>query len=280
MLLPGCILLLVLSHDQPASILWSGYFGTDCDTGVKVTVLLVAGYVVGMLVHEGGDITEKALWSVPWIDPKTYAAKSVGEDKIYACLGEDQRMVQAQNTRITWKTIVAFLVFATVVIGVFLFVWVKDRRIGLLFWLSIFVGLIFVTWFRKNNRATTNTNDPVAIIRASNPMIQSRLVEQGNFRKRLVFDGFHVMMRNLLIVLALLQFYVYFFSEHDGALYKLLNDCTQYTGIYILGIGMICLMFVRYYHYSYLKYKYSFEDYILMRTAQQAPSREEEATCS
>lgn len=265
MLLPGSVLLLLLSNDYSLDILWSNYFGVDCGTGVKTTILLVAGYVVGMLIHELGDITEKGLWSISWIDPKTYAAKKVGLDNIYNCLRDDKRQPTGQKYWLSGKVLAAFIVFTTIVIGTFLFVLINLRPRWFHYWIIVFLGLILKTWTGKIPNTSTKPNDKVLIICASNSMIQSRLVEKGNYRKRLVYDGFHVMMRNLLIVLAIVQFYIYFFSNKTGDLYVQLNKYAQNAEFCVFGIIIVVLMFVRYYHYSYLKYKYSFEDYILLR---------------
>lgn len=68
-------------------------------------------------------------------------------------------------------------------------------------------------------------------------------------RKRNLFEGFRTMARNLLLVLILIFFHL-----------KVLDGAETLQRIFYLIICVV--LFLRYYHYSYLKFKYSYEEYL------------------
>lgn len=68
-------------------------------------------------------------------------------------------------------------------------------------------------------------------------------------RRRNLFEGFRTMARNLLLVLILIAIYPGVLAE-AGRIQR---------GFYIAAC---VVLFLRYYHYSYLKFKYSYEDYL------------------
>ena len=84
------------------------------------------------------------------------------------------------------------------------------------------------------------------------------MVDKQNCKKRVVFDCFHLMMRNLILVIALLNYM--------QAAKLSIPQCVERI--------IVVIMLVRYMHYSYLKYKYSYEDY-LKELAQEEKKAEE-----
>lgn len=75
MLLPGAFVALCLSIQHPGA--WqvlANAFGCELRVSMRIAVILVAGYVAGMLLHELGDRLEKLLWHVPILNPRLYAA--------------------------------------------------------------------------------------------------------------------------------------------------------------------------------------------------------------
>ena len=75
---PGCLLVLLISGDNPSLLLWGQYFGTDAGPGIRGIFLAIAGYVVGMILHEIGDLAENGVWCFTCLDPKAYAIRAVG----------------------------------------------------------------------------------------------------------------------------------------------------------------------------------------------------------
>ena len=108
-----------------------------------------------------------------------------------------------------------------------------------------------------------NTNDNVWIYEAD-PLIQTALVEKGNYRKRIVFDGFHVMMRNLFYV-SILTIVIPPCVGIPIPLYEFLSEYIKNSVavIIIIAVGLL-LMAGRSWHYAYLKYKYSYEDFMVL----------------
>ena len=79
---PGCLLVLLISGDNPSLLLWTSYFGADAGPAIRGIFLAIAGYVIGMILHEIGDLAEKGVWCFIFLDPKAYAIKAVGIDTI------------------------------------------------------------------------------------------------------------------------------------------------------------------------------------------------------
>lgn len=79
---PGTLLVLLITGDNTDLLLWEDYFGSDATGWIKGTFLLIAGYLAGMLLHEIGDCLEKGAWCFHTLDPKAYAANAVGAKKI------------------------------------------------------------------------------------------------------------------------------------------------------------------------------------------------------
>lgn len=182
MLLPGSLYIMVAWTFLPVNKLLE-YFGTDPGAAVRITFLLVGGYVIGMIFHEIGDLLEKLLFMVKFLDPRTIAAK-----RTKLC----DRL--AKNKKITKKEAI------------------QDIRAGDSIYFAVVSGVTDV-------------------------------------RKRNLFEGFRTMARNLLLVLILSLFH---HRVLDGA-------GTAQTFFYLIACAVLA---VRYYHYSYLKFKYSYEDYL------------------
>lgn len=77
MLLPGSLFIMAAQEALPVDELLK-YFGDNPGTAPRVTILLVGGYVIGMLFHELGDLLERLLWHCQRLDPRTRAAKKAG----------------------------------------------------------------------------------------------------------------------------------------------------------------------------------------------------------
>lgn len=77
LLLPGAFVALCLSIQHPGAwqILETA-IGCELSLSLRITVVLVVGYVIGMLLHELGDRMEKCLWLVPVLNPRLYAART------------------------------------------------------------------------------------------------------------------------------------------------------------------------------------------------------------
>lgn len=151
--------------------------------------------------------------------------------------------------------------FCAILSSFLIFVYLKVEWIKFFNWFLCFCIILLISVIVIHIDCSIENSSRVKIdcVRQLNPVIQSRLVNKGNYQKRQVFDGFHVIMRNMIIVISVTEIYVYFFSETNSKLYELLQNFSRFGPATFI---VFLLMFVRYYHYSYLKYKYSFENYL------------------
>ena len=282
---PGCLLILLLAGNETCFLLWGSLFGTECSEVTRSIFLIIAGYVVGMIIQEIGDIIEKGLWSCIWFDPKTYAAYAVGADRIRKAIGDKQIEEKSMgNGRVKACTgIVAMggLLFSAVILlrNAIESACLMALRTGIggeISKLSIkgfvpaflcCIGVLSFVAYVAINRKKYNVED-INFVRKSNPYIQTQLVGEGNASKRTLYDGFRFVMRNLIIVSAIVNLYSIWrpisIYQQVGA-YLVANTENLQDNLFYIEFffsAVIAIMFVRYYHYAFLRYKYSFEDFL------------------
>lgn len=279
---PGCLLVLLLGGDQTAALLWADQF--QGNILAFAALLLVAGSLAGMLIQELGDMIEKGLWLIPWLDPKFYAANAVNTEDLNLDELKHHGYKEPHGAS-------SFMTKAVCLIGALLVVccatallptallrslpnasadiW-ADKSVLQGLW-PLPVAAIAATLFC--NKLPGRKKDEWAnlkAIRDANPYIQTRLVGHGNTSKRTLFDGWRFVMRNLIIVLAVINL-ISLWKPVD--LYRQLAQLLVTSGgdatdnlcrLTLITACVICLMLVRYYHYAYLRYKYSLENYIRM----------------
>lgn len=96
--------------------------------------------------------------------------------------------------------------------------------------------------------------------------------DQESQRKRNLFDGFRSSARNLLLALIFLRAYA---TAKEGNLCSLIQtQMGKFPTQFVTG-GAMLLLLIRYYHYSYLKYKYCYEDSIFERNRTQDASHQD-----
>lgn len=227
LLLPGSFLLLMVNYTQTHKLTGLEFTAAD------IIFLIVGGYVVGSLLHDVWEFIELGVWkAIILLDPKLYAA-------------EDAERIQ-KKANIALKNCVKeyFLIKDDTLKG--------GNELE-----NCLIGLgKLLPWKRY-------TYDNVWI-REANPLIQTALVEKGNYRKRIVFDGFHVMMRNLLCTSILIKVITHCVG--------IPNPLNEFLREYINNPDAVCviitvsgfLMAWRSWHYAYLKYKYSYEDFMVL----------------
>ncbi len=88
-------------------------------------------------------------------------------------------------------------------------------------------------------------------------------------RKRDLFEGFKAMSRNLLLTVLGLGIYGAYTQNVLGKLRHTLLGSPAGKAVGLLALTMFA---VRYYHYSYLKYKYSYEDLLRWEQDQKKPA--------
>lgn len=202
----GVLLILLLSCDWSTYPLWQGYFGETCSEVTKITILLVAGYFAGMLLHELGDWMEKLVFCIRWLDPRWWAANKVGLTKLVNKLVRD---------------------------GV-----AEEKK-------------------KPDSKGYGQLKTGTAHILAA-------LAKDGANEKQGLFDGFHAAMRNFLVAVLILGVYM-LFTGFGTPLSDIVRAALGMRCWQVVGASAILLSAVRGYHYLYLKYKYAFENYLLLK---------------
>lgn len=281
---PGCLLVLLLGGDQTAELLWMAQF--DHHPLAFGIVLITVGSLAGMLIQELGDMIEKGLWLIPWLDPKVYAAHIVNT----APMSEETRNdLESHATTIRadraarWMTGLSLVAAGAVVLcASVLFPFAMGRAAAAVdpdawFRFAPFFGLlpllitaaaVFCLRTRLPAADDDDAWEKINTLRLANPYIQTRLVNHGNTSKRTLFDGWRFVMRNLILVLAMtnliclwkpLDLYRRVAQELVGPGGSMNLDLSLLT---LLASCAVSLMLVRYYHYAYLRYKYSLENFM------------------
>lgn len=293
---PGCLLVLLLGGDQTAELLWMAQFQNH--PLAFTIVLIVAGSLVGMLIQELGDLIEKGLWLIPWLDPKVYAANAVNTKDLADKMTEleNHEYDQPDGWAVKWiKGLSALGALAVVVCASALVpvaFWRSAVATDAAVWfeapvlwglLPLAVTAVAVLFLRpKLPKKTDAAWDTIKTLRNANPYIQTRLVGHGNTSKRTLFDGWRFVMRNLILVLAITN------------LVSLWKPLDLYRRVAVMMVGQggsmtldlffltliascaICLMLVRYYHYAFLRYKYSLENFMRLED-EKTEAKEKEA---
>lgn len=245
LLLPGSFLLLMVNYTQTHKLTGLEFTAAD------IIFLIVGGYVVGSLLHDVWEFIELNIWKKFLLtNPQICAARDVdAEVRI-----NDIALVDLKND-------------------------VEGKKLK----------VSDITPNERDDNKTGNDSqrtdaqqgtcsaqspgkqqktrwwDDYHWICQENPMIQTILVEKGNYRKRIVFDGFHVMMRNLFYA-SILTIVIPPCVGIPIPLYEFLSEYIKNSVavIIIIAVGLI-LMVWRSWHYAYLEYKYSYEDFMVLR---------------
>lgn len=263
-MMPGSAFLLLLAYmedlssgNESASLLYS-YFDTTSPSIGQGILLIAFGYFWGMLFHELGDLIEGLSWRCKSLNPQYKAAYDV------------YKRVQAKS--IGQAEIVVFPIVLLVII--FLCTRINQFDDGsYIKYTDIIINLIsiaiYLSYNLAKNKILEKENPEIESKVHALPEIQTKIEKSGNIRKRTIFDGFHLMMRNLFLVI----FFVDLFAEIIKCPSPLTscvvsiskNDpqIPRWTCALIILFAQL-LMLSRYYHFAYLKYKYIFEDYNLL----------------
>ncbi len=277
---PGCLLMLLLGGEQAAELLWMDQFQNHpLAFGI---VLIIVGSLAGMLVQELGDMIEKGLWLIPWLDPKVYAAcavktNEIGNDK----MGDYEYPTPSGKTLVILKWVCGisalFVVIGASIVFPFsmwkaAFVTDATAHVDYHAWFGLIPLLITAISACRYVKVLPNKESDdwkkIESLRNANPYIQTKLVGHGNTSKRTLFDGWRFVMRNLLLVWAITNLIslwkpLDFYRRVAKVMVGINGDMTSNLfWLTLLASCSISLMIVRYFHYAFLRYKYSLEDYV------------------
>lgn len=284
---PGCVLILLLTGDVSVQGLWGDIFSSTTNAWGKATFLIISGYIAGMLIQEIGDFIEKGLWSNQYLDPKTYAARSVGIDRIAKALTSKDSETKPLGLEAA-RTFFGVLAAGAVLYGALaLFVpalsaackLLKNNDVDealqatggeLMLPIALTICAAIVCVFCYDWKIGSEV-DRIDFIRFSNPYIQTHIVDWGNASRRTLYDGFRFAMRNLVIVLAIVNLISLWqpIGVYQKIAVKLCADPSTVVKNLCYLTWLLCavvvLMLIRWFHYAMLRYKYCFEDYLLLQ---------------
>lgn len=303
-IVPGCILVLLITGDHTALLLWRDYFGPEATAFIRGLFLLIAGYLAGMVLHEIGDLIEKGMWCLHALDPKAYAANAVGAEAIEEAmvsagiLGED-RAEQTCDCVIPPRIkgalgcvgMLAVLFFSSVGFCMAMSASLRicapsgDASVG---WrtysgvsvmLALCVGIVAAVAiaFKRRSRNVWKDIQNVCVL---NPQIQTYLANHGTHSKQTMFDSFRHVMRNLLIAIAItnacsIWHPVDVYRDIAGYFLRQANMQRDFFWLCLWFSLVVMVMFIRYNHFAFLRYKYGFEIFLeKVKKSDKSPKKE------
>lgn len=281
-LLPGALLTALFGTEFGLWERTCDYFGVTMSTGLVSTILIIAGFAFGTLLHELGDLMEKLLWSSKLLSPKTYASIRSGYAEHYLHRSDAalkaQAELESEDEPFTLRTALALSLLMGGGMAALLGGW--WFLAGLLGWLVLLdrKGRIYRSWVCT--MVPGSVDRTVLCLRAigrSNAVMSFDLAARNSenqkhldavMRKRDLFEGFKAMARNLMLALILLGVYG---AYTGGILHDIRGDILEDGAAkVVISMSIMLLLALRYYHYSYLKYKYSYEDLLAVEREQEA----------
>lgn len=280
MLLPGSILMLLFGEELGLWYMLKDFFGNENCIGTITAVIIIGGYAIGMLLHEMGDLLEKILWINPLANPRSYAAISTrlyvqyenfenrGKEierfrdkknrviaKISAILGTSFIVWLMCLTFPNYKLVLILLGFVAIVLSIIAPYIIR--------FLITILGIEMVESAYKNTPEyilqAICKDDTFLMYTVANNKAAKNDIKSNISRKLNLFDGFRTMARNIFIAFCILQIY----SNHSNSIISNYISTIHNSQTYLHLLHLILLvLLLRYWHFSYLKYKYCYEELI------------------
>ena len=274
-LVPGSFLLLLFNQDYPIRDIWCDYFGTG--SAADTVIFLIIGYLVGMLIHELGDLLEKLIWAFPWFNPRYYAAKKIcvsiqnkAYDPIVPSGMPENNEAPTGSGHEKQKFFLQFLfsiagagIIFTSVLFFPILLRSDHHAVAITLYYTLF--LIISISFYVTRKSIGNAE--IAYVR-KNSAIQVKIFGKVSAPKRQIFEGFYCIMRNLVLAIGLTNTYAIFLSDSPKFAQQAIRFYRN-TSLLILYYIVSILMMIRCCHYVYLKYKYSYEDYLYLSNSEE-----------
>ena len=248
-LFPGALLVFLFGEEFLLREQLAASLGAEESILVPLAwILILGGYAVGMLLHEAGDLLEFCTCHVRILNPRFYAAIAT---KLYFYGNHKTTPMFPLWNQLFIRNMVAFVAPWPICYTFFLafgvhntFRWsiIADIAIGFISCCVEYKDVGYQNFW---------------IIMYNDEML---LRHCQNHQKRILFEGFRTMARNLFVGVALVRLYTIFFRS--GILGNFISEelsTPARRGIFSL---FMMLIFLRYIHYTYLKYKYCYEDYL------------------
>lgn len=269
MILPGGLILLLLESDLHMLNYLMTTLGVEADKLLWAVVFLSISYFAGMLLHEAGSLVEKLMWMNPLLNPRVYTAFSTGLINKYP--GQI-----AGKKEFDFFTIIQFpfrictTVFAGAVVAIALGIRVKFIDEILLGAGSVVVIALIAQqkiFFNSRLFDRNNRDRMRAIIQDEQQIRKNSGTTEENARKLGLFSGYYSMLRSILMMLFVLQIYVYLQSDTNAGgsnswLWTLDNTISGSRTLLFWRFSVVLLVVLRYWHYSCSRFLYIYNGYI------------------
>lgn len=266
MLLPGGLLLLMLESDlhilnHLRTALW-----IEADKLLWLVVFLCLSYFAGMLLHEMGSVIEKILWKNPLLNPRVYVAAATGLMDKYPDRVEEKKL------SLRSFSLVALRLLCTLALAVTVVVIALGYRKKL--WEEIFTGsfivflIALVTQWKcfvdKRFLDKESRERMRAIIRDEGKIQKNSGTNEENARKLGLFSGYYSMLRSILMVLVVLQIFVYLQPIQNVAgtgswLGALDSTISESRALLFWRYLVVLFIVLRYWHYSCSRFLYVYK---------------------
>lgn len=296
MLVPGSVVAFLVDKEYQVFATLSQLTGTEFSAVLSITLIIIAGYFIGMLVHEIGDCVEKLLWGYPGFNPRIYAAIRTAylhdQGQKYNNSVAEQRT--AGKMKVHWfdtmsRCVLGILTFAILLYELMNIFTVNIGglgRIAAVVILTLVCSAICYLSCRSiqnypqvgcnRDNANNTTSDKCKFVKFlyaakticedNMPLSYGACIVDGKsdeyikmiLRKRDLFDGFRTSARNFLITFILVGIHATYTSGLTHSLRVRLIENQEL--VLLVGIAVI-LLAMRYIHFTYLRYKYCYEDF-------------------
>lgn len=296
MLLPGSLLMILFGEEFGVWLMIINFLGNEDCIGTITVVIIIGGYAIGMLLHEIGDLLEKILWINLLVNPRSYAAIStrlyVQYEKYENRSKEIERFHDKKNcviakipailgtSFIIWLMCLAFPNYKLLLISLGIVAIVSSIITPYIVRLLIkTLGIEMTESAYKDTpecilQAICNDDSFLMYTTANNGTTKSN-VKSNISRKLNLFDGFRTMARNIFVAFCILQIY----SNHSNGIISSFIGAVNDSQTYLHLLYLILLVFLlRYWHFSYLKYKYCYED-LIYAAKKDANTEPQKPTC-
>lgn len=277
----GVILILLLSPDIAFSSWLDDYFSTPVSEAILIVFLITAGYILGLLIHDVGDIIESFLFGVWYFSPLYYAARVTGivesnSDEKESGDNSDENAILTIFRRVLLSNFALFGLLYILLLPMTAGYQSLPAVLGWVSFIAILIASVVISCIIKKYTLPPKAKNACVVFHTRIPFVyfiwlrklsSSILSERGgasNEKKLLLFDGFHILARNLIIALALYNLY----AMSTGWKTAAFNSCSGNVRMLTAYFALIFLLAYRSFRYSYLKYKYLFEESCLTTDSQ------------
>ena len=269
MMIPGGLMLVLLEKDTLLLNHLRSILCSEGDHALWSIVFLCISYFTGMLLHEIGSVIEKLLWQIPWLNPRIYAAVKSDLLKLH---GGSLDIKLPKWGLLSFVGLFVVAAIMAILLGAILgsicrfFRYVGCTVIALL--ISNITQLPYWKEFGELMRGDDEKKRCMCTIIRNEKYIQKDAgTTDENARKYGLFRGYHAMCRSFLVMVMVLQMYVYFHPDFDtfsGTSWLVAMDRVIRTNkmLCFLRYATILAAVLRYWHFACTRFTYLYNGYI------------------